>query len=312
MLVERAIPVVSLKDFESRKDEIKQQLVAAAEQVGFFVVTDHGLTPGDIEAHFSRAKRFFSLPDETKRIYANPNTVKCNVGYDALSQFRPSTGQIDQKETLNLQLCRKEGWPSEDDVPGFSKETKDFMYRCHEISLQILQLFEDALGLEKGTFDKAIVPEDPESLSSMRTLHYLPSDGTKKDYWRNGPHADLSLLTLLFQREGEAGLEICPGREALTEYGMGDAWTPVAAKLGPIICNIGDMLMYWSDDKYKSIFHRVVAYSGPQPSRYSCAYFNHASRSTLIKGLEQKYPPMTGEEIMLKRMTREFQGKKAE
>lgn len=79
-----------------------------------------------------------------------------------------------------------------------------------------VQLFEDALGLEKGTFDRAIVPEDPESLSSMRTLHYLPSDGTKKDYWRNGPHADLSLLTLLFQREGEAGLEICPGREALT------------------------------------------------------------------------------------------------
>lgn len=79
-----------------------------------------------------------------------------------------------------------------------------------------VQLFEDALGLEQGTFKKAIVPEDPESLSSMRTLHYLPSDGTKKDYWRNGPHADLSLLTLLFQREGEAGLEICPGREALT------------------------------------------------------------------------------------------------
>lgn len=53
--------------------------MSAAEQVGFFVIEDHGLNPEDIEAHFTRAKVFFALPEETKRSYANPNTPKCNV-----------------------------------------------------------------------------------------------------------------------------------------------------------------------------------------------------------------------------------------
>lgn len=78
----------------------------------------------------------------------------------------------------------------------------------------------------------------------MRSLHYLPTTETKENYWRNGPHTDISVLTLLFQREGEAGLEILPGRQAVGEYGMSeqDKWSAVPAKQGPIVCNIGDMM----------------------------------------------------------------------
>ena len=47
------------------------------------------------------------------------------------------------------------------------------------------------------------------------------------------------------------GLEVCPGREATTEYGMGDEWTPCDPQEGAITVNVGDALMYWSDDKLK-------------------------------------------------------------
>lgn len=50
---------------------------------------------------------------------------------------------------------------------------------------------------------------------------------------------------------GELGLEVCPGREATTEYGMGDEWTPCDPQEGAITVNVGDALMYWSDDKLK-------------------------------------------------------------
>ena len=50
---------------------------------------------------------------------------------------------------------------------------------------------------------------------------------------------------------GETGLEVCPGREATTEYAMGDEWTPCNPQQGAITVNIGDALMYWSDDKLK-------------------------------------------------------------
>lgn len=50
---------------------------------------------------------------------------------------------------------------------------------------------------------------------------------------------------------GELGLEVCPGREATTEYGMGDEWTPCDPQEGAITVNVGDALMYWSDDRLK-------------------------------------------------------------
>ena len=47
---------------------------------------------------------------------------------------------------------------------------------------------------------------------------------------------------------------MCPGREATTEYAMGDEWTPCNPQQGAITVNIGDALMYWSDDKLKVRF----------------------------------------------------------
>ncbi len=54
---------------------------------------------------------------------------------------------------------------------------------------------------------------------------------------------------------GETGLEVCPGREATTEYAVGDEWTPCNPQQGAITVNIGDALMYWSDDKLKVQSH---------------------------------------------------------
>lgn len=49
--------------------------------------------------------------------------------------------------------------------------------------------------------------------------------------------------------------------------------------------NIGDQLMWWSDDRLKSTFHRVRA---PRPdeyqgSRYSIGYFTVPNGSTVIQ-----------------------------
>ena len=56
---------------------------------------------------------------------------------------------------------------------------------------------------------------------------------------------------------GETGLEVCPGREATTEYAMGDEWTPCNPQEGAITVNVGYALMYWSDDKLK-VSHKLL------------------------------------------------------
>jgi len=115
--------------------------------------------------------------------------------------------------------------------------------------------------------------------------------------------------TVLFQREGQSGLEICPGRDVVTKFALGDKWTKVDLKAGDIICNIGDLLMSWSDDRFKSTFHRVKAPCEPGDyygERYSIAFFNQPCKDAIIQGPKKKYPEVTGEQFTANAMKTYF------
>lgn len=147
----------------------------------------------------------------------------------------------------------------------------------------------------------------------LRFLHYFaldPSIPVPPDHFRAGAHADWDFLTLLFQPAGSSGLEICPGRDVVTSFGHGDSWTPISFARGDIVCNIGDLLMSWSDDRFKSTFHRVRAPSEPGRDwfgpRYSIAFFNQPCADAVIQGPGRKYEEVTGEEFTRRAMERNF------
>ncbi|KAJ6028373.1 hypothetical protein N7540_003949 [Penicillium herquei] len=308
--IERPIPQISLADFETRIDEITSELVSAAENVGFFTLIDHGLSKQDIESIFTTSKNFFDLPDETKKTVPwNSN----NVGWEKNSQIRPSTGKPDSKESYQLQYGdnMKGLWLADEHLAGFETTSLEFMHRVQKISENLMRCFARGLGFPDNFFIKCHDVTRPDSQTTMRLLHYfaLPEDSDGKVYHRAGAHADWDFLTLLFQKEGQSGLEICPGRESVTEFGIGDEWTKVEAKTGEIVCNIGDLLMSWSDDRFKSTFHRVKApceagdYFG---DRYSIAYFNQPCKDALIQGPRKKYPMVTGAQFTDSAMKRNF------
>jgi isopenicillin N synthase-like dioxygenase len=101
--------------------------------------------------------------------------------------------------------------------------------------------FAIALGFPQDYFKTANDPTQPDCLTQLRLIHYPPSENAQGT-WRAGSHTDIGCLTLLFQRDGEDGLEICPGRESHSSFAMGDVFTPLPAETGPIVVNIGDML----------------------------------------------------------------------
>jgi isopenicillin N synthase-like dioxygenase len=78
------------------------------------------------------------------------------------------------------------------------------------------------------------------------------------------------------------------------------------------VCNIGDMLMVWSDDRFKSTFHRVATpredYFG---ERYSMAFFNQPCTDAVMQGPEKKYPTRTAQEFTEMAMSRNFAAIKA-
>ncbi|TPX12901.1 uncharacterized protein E0L32_006781 [Thyridium curvatum] len=301
-MAERFVPSISLKDFDNRKDEIKTQLLEAAEYAGFFTLVDHGISVEEIERQFAISRAFFALPQEVKG--KTPHDTTTNNGWEYKAQHRPSTGTYDQKESL--WLMRHSQWPSDEDVPNFREATEAFMAKCAIISNQVLACFSSALGFDETYLKEANDPTKEDCMSQLRLIHY-PAAEDAAGTWRAGTHTDIGCLTLLFQRDGEDGLEICPGRESHTSFAMGDTFSPLPAKTGPIVVNIGDMLMAWSDDRLKSNFHRVRAKDvGKSPSRYSIAYFNQGRRNFLVQGPNKKYPAVTVGEYFKQAVDRNF------
>ncbi|RMX92852.1 hypothetical protein D0868_13185 [Hortaea werneckii] len=319
---ERSIPRISLANHANRIDEITTQLVHAAETDGFFSLTNTEISIDEIEAIFRTSESFFNLPDDVKATV--PFTHK-NVGWEKKSQIRQSTGTDcspnegipDQKESYQLQFGANmaDKWISPTHLPAFQTDAKAFMHKVQSLSEKLMLCFAQGLGFPDDYFIKAHDISRPDCQSVLRLLHYFALDRSAgplpETFYRAGAHADWDLLTLLFQRPGQSGLEICPDGEAVTNFGIGGTWTRIDFAPGDIVCNIGDLLTSWSDDRFKSTFHRVKAPSeigdhfGP---RYSIAFFNQPCTNCEIQGPKGKYPKVTGAEFTKAAMERKFCG----
>ena len=253
---------------------------------------NHGIPQELIDDAFAQSARFFALPQETKTQY--PLKPGTNAGWEYMAQVRPSTGTADRKESYQITLPRMAGlWPTGDECAGF-KITMLAMERHNwAVAMKILSCFADKLGFGTDTFTDAHDPMAPTYQSTLRLLHYLGMEHAKpEDYklWRAGAHTDFDCLTLLHQKQGQSGLQVCPGKD---ENGQATAWTDVPALDGVITCNIGDMLMRWSDDKLLSNLHRVRMPKPGEPlgPRYSIAYFAQANTDHVLQGPDQQIRP---------------------
>ena len=302
---QREVRRIDLSDFEVRREEITEQLWCAAREVGFFQLVNHGIDLAEVRRTFKMAEAFFALPENVKARL--PLKKGCNAGWESKAQVRPSTGTPDQKESFQItRPWMADLWPSDDELPGFRAAVLNFERKCWETGMRVLSCFADRLGFERDFFAYAHDPASSQYQSTLRLLHYYaipPEFKDKLDLWRAGAHTDFDCLTLLFQQDGQGGLQVCPGKEV-----DGQEWTSVEPAGEVITCNIGDMLMRWSDDLLPSNFHRV---RNPRPdeyqgARYSVAFFCQANRDIVIQGPGGKYSPITAEDYLYQRVNANF------
>jgi isopenicillin N synthase-like dioxygenase len=303
----RHIPLIDMSDFEVRKPEIADQLWQASTDIGFFQVINHGIPQAQIDEASEMTERFFALPHETKAKL--PLLKGTNAGWEFKSQVRPSTGTPDQKESYQITLPRMQGlWPDGDVLPSFKAVMLAFERANWAVGMKLLSCFAVKLGFSPDFFTDCHDPLSPEYQSTLRLLHYLPMLDAKPDdfkAWRAGAHTDFDCLTLLHQRVGQGGLQLCPGKE------LADLeWTDVTPLPGVITCNIGDMLMRWSDNQLQSTLHRVRMpypdeYLGP---RYTLPFFCQANKDAIIQGPRKAYAPITAHNYLQQRIAANFAG----
>ncbi|WP_404227401.1 isopenicillin N synthase family dioxygenase [Acinetobacter venetianus] len=303
---EREVRVIDLSDFEQRKYDIADQLWSAATDIGFFQVSNHGIDLDQIKNAFEMTENFFNLPEHIKAQYP----LNRNEGWESKAQIRPSTSTPDQKESYQITRPRMAGlYPSEQELPTFKTTMLEFEKSCWQVGMKILSCFAYKLGFADNFFALAHDPDQETYQSTLRMLHYYAIDPAIKDQlglWRAGAHTDFDCLTLLFQRKGQGGLQVCPGKDMEQQQ-----WTSIEPSDDVITCNIGDMLMRWSDDQLPSNFHRVKnpeahEYQGP---RYSLAFFCQANEDVVIESPKKKYPVITAKDYLKQRISANFEGK---
>lgn len=302
---ERTIPLIDLSNFSRRRQEISEKLWDAATNYGFFQLVNHSIPTKDIDFAFIQASRFFDLPDSEKAKFPLRDTK--NAGWESRKQVNPSTGLTDQKESFQIIHPRMKGlWPRESQLSGFKRQLLAFENSCWFLSMQLMSCFAEKLGLEKDFFTRAHNPEKSDYQSTLRLLHYYPNPekgsatpAQRPQHCWAGAHTDYDCLTLLFQRNHQQGLEVCCDQTKETQV-----WSPIIPDEGLITCNIGDMLMRWSDDKLRSTLHRVAMPKGSSnfDDRHSMAFFCQANSRQTIYGPEGKYPPISAREYLKQRI----------
>ncbi|GAG49576.1 unnamed protein product, partial [marine sediment metagenome] len=81
-------------------------------------------------------------------------------------------------------------------------------------------------------------------------VYYPPSKAGDEAEERFGvaPHTDFGVLTLLLQ-DNSGGLQV---------QSKSGEWIEAPPIPGTLVCNIGDLLARWSNNRFASTLHRVV------------------------------------------------------
>src|SRR5205085_599452 len=132
--------------------------------------------------------------------------------------------------------------------------------------------------------------------------HYLRAAGApppSPEQMRMGAHTDYGTVTMLLADD-------VPGLQVFT----GGEWHDISVPRGTLVCNIGDMLERWSNDRWTSTLHRVT----PPPAgvkgavrRRSLARFIDCEPDRIVECIPsccsandpRKYPPVIAGEWLL-------------
>ena len=278
-------------------EEIHDQLFKASTEQGFLFVKGHGISQTHIDNLFKLSAQFFDLDESIKSKYP----IKNNVGYTSLTQEQLDPRKTkDFKEAYNFgPVNSSTGEIPIENHPEIFQKYEEIITKTNLYLFQVAKILFNHL-LKTLEIDSENIPSIMECLNGdthtiLRFLRYPQIRDTKEvenDDIRAGAHTDYGLLTILFQQEGQQGLQLNVNQND-------DDWTPVAfqpsddiSKEGaPLVVNFGDLFQFWTNDIIKSTRHRVAVPESRLKDRYSIVFFVHPEDDTSLEGWNSKYIP---------------------
>jgi isopenicillin N synthase-like dioxygenase len=319
-----AVPVIDISGYfggsSREKLAIARRIDAACRDIGFLVITGHGVPPDLIERTHVVSRAFFDLPEEVRRRYvaADPRS---NRGYYAegtlaAANSKDITSAPDFRETFKMgrpqafaadpyfateaarRVFSPNIWP--DAVEGFEAAWTGYYKAMENVAFALMRLFALALDQPEHTFDDKI----DKHMSTLSAANYpelkqepLPGQ------LRCGTHTDFGAITILKAEDKPGGLEV--------RARNGD-WMLVPIVPDAFIINIGDMMERWTNDRWVSNLHRVAnppVDKNVGSRRQSLICFFHPNYDAIVECIPScrgiaaaKYPPITAREHLLEKI----------
>ncbi len=321
------VPVVDLEAFRNDAStdaarRVVDEVRDALETIGFFVVTGHGIPASLQDRTLAVGRAFFDLSEPDKlRCCDDQNFLGYNPlgaervayahhdesGPDLKANFTAGRIGIDRSDPYfdceaGRQWFPPNLWPERPEE--FRETLAEYAQAGERLAHTLMELFARALELEPGYFRDKV----EKCMTYLRVLDYpaLP-DVPQPNQYRIGPHSDYGTLTLV-TADG-------PGLQVKTRSGV---WEEVPYVPGGIQVNIGDMMEQWTNDRWVSTQHRVLAPDDPaerRVRRQAIAFFLTANYDTVIAPVAScvdgdhpaRYAPVPAGEELLAKLLRQYE-----
>lgn len=309
---EHNIPVIDVGLLRSRdrqgSREAARLIGQACKDIGFFYVRNHGISDAVIADTFRGAETFFSLPLAEKMKFSMERNSGCFRGYAPvlseladgkrnsyeLMEFSVEFDEEHPDVTARKPMHGPNLWPN---LPGYRGAIMSYVDSMNGLGFDLMRGIAISLSLPEDYFHDAF---NGRSFWQFRTTHYpepnevrrlaeeAPQGGPVAEIevgdYSCGAHTDYGCLTILLANN--------PGLQVRNRDGD---WFDAPAIEGAYICNIGDMLQYWTGNLYVATLHRVLT----NRSRISLPFFFQPDYETVVKpfggvseGRLEDFPPL--------------------
>lgn len=289
-------PVIDVSGFftgtTDERAAIAGAVAEACEDVGFLLLSGHGVAQQAIDDLHTATLEFFALPLEEKRLvrspvdnlyqgYAHPGQSKgdhtserqsYNVQkFDTVAQARAAGYPEDVGDYLYEAL-----WPTA--PTSFEPAVRRYLVEMEAFADRIMQIFDLALGLDAGR----LAGFTDQHLSNQAVNYYSDDidSGHEPSPYRFKAHRDGSTFTILHQDDGPGSLQL---------HKRGEGWLDVAAIEGTFVVNTGEILERYTNGRWEATPHRVLhpPADAPKVPRISAPYFVKPSLDAPIAPLPE-------------------------
>ncbi|KAJ5946136.1 hypothetical protein N7454_002975 [Penicillium verhagenii] len=274
-------------DLPGGKERLAQQLKDSAHNIGFFYVTNIGLSQAQIDQQFAIAKAFFALPEEERLKYRAPLEEGSYNGYRPLGAVDIKPGVKDALEFYSIFKCIPETERTQPEIiRQYWEDIETFSRHVHEnISFKLLRLLAIMLELPEEHFLQYHRYEDVCD-SSIRYMYYHARSKEEREACQNmhfNGHTDNGSMTFMFQQPISA-LQVQPSGEE-------SDWEYLYVPTGTLAVNLANAFNFLTNGYMKSGFHRVISPPEDQAhnDRLALLYFLRPTEKLILKTLDTPF-----------------------